>query len=80
MIIDDKTMEENFTNPNPDSEEEVGWYHTQKALETAEEKIERAKEVIRYFKELHRTGCKNDTIICISHGNFLNIIHDLLTY
>ena len=43
--------------------------------------LERAKELIKDLKEVHKANTnKDDIYLCITHGYFLNQLLDLLTF
>ena len=57
---------------------EEGWFKL-KHLESKEEILERVKDVIRDLKEMHRED-PNQTILSISHGEFLLYLMSILTF
>jgi len=59
--------------------DESGWWRSE-TIETKEQTMERAKEVVREFKEMAKEGpYAGKTILAVSHGAFLHTLFCLLS-
>ena len=71
-IIDDIIIDE-----ENEVDEEEGWFKKD-TIETDEEMLERVKDLIRYYKDLHNQN-PDQTILSIAHGMTLRYLMAIIT-